>query len=125
MKLHARIFAACLPLTVFAGGATATDQRQPVTDCVTLGDRQEVIRNSGPTHFFLRDGDRHYRVEYRQSCSAAAISSKFEISADGQANRLCPGSSRVATNREICRVGKVEQISAEDYAKAARRARRS
>jgi hypothetical protein len=117
-----RLFVAAL----FAGTAFAANAADStsITECLDLGPDQEIIRSVGPDSFLLRDGDAHYRVKFRGSCGSLATASRISIVSDGTADRLCPQNTKVKTSRDICRVGKVEVIDAEEFASVKKRASR-
>ena len=73
---------------------------------------------------FLRDGDAHYRLVFAQNCDSVATTSTLKIMAEDQPNRLCPAGTMVRTRTDYCRVKAVETISAEEFAKRQRLARR-
>ncbi|WP_368563540.1 hypothetical protein [Pseudoxanthomonas sp. UTMC 1351] len=116
--------ATALILSACALSSQAAEQGAPLADCVTLGNQQEVVRGGGGgNRFFLKDGDSHYGVRFRRSCDSIATTSKVEISTADQMNRLCPQDTRVKTDRDICEVGEIQQISAEEFARRKKRAR--
>jgi hypothetical protein len=115
--------ATALMLSACVFSSQAAEQGTPVTDCVTLGDQQEVVRSGGGNRFFLKDGDSHYGVAFLRSCDSIATTSKVEISTAGQVNRLCAQDTKVKTDRDICEVAQIEQISAEEFARRKKRAR--
>ena len=79
---------AIAPAACFAGEA--------ITECVDLGNDQEIVRNAGGQQLFLRNGSDHYRVAFERSCDSIMMTPRIDISTDGQANRLCPANTRVA-----------------------------
>ena len=87
----------------FAPAAFAA-KGEPVTDCVDLGDDQEIVRAGGGQQFFLRNGNEHYRVSFQHSCDSILTTPRVDISTQGQANRLCAADTRVKTKRDTCRV---------------------
>ena len=62
-----------------------------------------------------------------QSClaySCAALASPgITVSTAGEKNRLCASNTVVSSRRDQCRVTKVEEIDARDYARYAKTAR--
>ncbi|MEL1264520.1 hypothetical protein [Pseudoxanthomonas putridarboris] len=108
----------------FAAAPMAAAAGEAITDCVDLGNDQEIVRAAGGQQFFLRNGSDHYRVAFQQSCSSITTTSRIDISTEGQANRLCADDTRVQTNRDTCRVASVETISAEEFTKRKKRSRR-
>jgi hypothetical protein len=122
MKIHFHITTA-LMLSACVFSAQAAEQGAPFADCVTLGNQQEIVRAGGGNRFFLKDGDSHYSVTFRRTCDSMATTSKVEISTAGEVNRLCPQEAEVKTDRNICEVGEIKQIGAEEFAKSKRRAR--
>lgn len=107
---------AVAPIAAFAGEA--------VTDCVDLGDDQEIVRAGGGQQFFLRNGNEHYRVSFQHSCDSILTTPRVDISTQGQANRLCAADTRVKTKRDTCRVASVETMTAEEFATRKKRASR-
>lgn len=107
---------AIAPVAAFAGEA--------VTDCVDLGNDQEIVRAAGGQQFFLRNGSDHYRVAFQHSCDSIMLTPKVDISTDGQANRLCATGTRVKTSRDTCRVASVETMTPEEFAKRKKRSAR-
>jgi hypothetical protein len=101
----------------------AAQAGEPVTACVSLGNDQEIIRAGGGEQFYLRDGQSHYRVAFRNSCAAITMTPTVEISTNGQVGQLCPQDTKVMTKRGNCRVSAVEQITADEFAARKRRAR--
>ena len=107
---------AVAPIAAFAGEA--------VTDCVDLGDDQEIVRAGGGQQFFLRNGNEHYRVSFQHSCDSILTTPRVDISTQGQANRLCAADTRVKTKRDTYRVASVETMTAEEFASRKKRASR-
>lgn len=95
-----------------------------LTDCVDLGNDQEIVRSGGSEAFLLRDGDTHYLVSLRGSCGSLPTASKIEIQTDGTSNRLCAKGSKVLTNKSICQIAKIETIDAAQFAQRKKRASR-
>lgn len=123
MKTRFRV-AAALSLSVFAFASNAASSKdQALGDCVTLGAGKEIVRAGNGQQFFLKDGDSHYRIAFKNSCSSIVTASKLEISTDGETNRLCPQGTQVRTKRDTCKVGEVERIDADEFANR-KRARR-
>ncbi len=118
--LHATPFlllcAGLLPLAASAG--------ESVTQCVSLGNSQEIVRSAGGQQFFLKDGDSHYRVGFAHSCDSIMTTPSVEISTNGEVNQLCPEGTKVKTKRDSCRVEAVETISAEEFDRRKKRASR-
>lgn len=122
MKTYFYIATALLSACVFS--SQAAEQGTPLTDCVTLGNQQEIVRTGGGgDRFFLKDGDNHYRVAFRRSCGSISTTSKVEISTAGEANRLCPQDTRVETDRDVCEVSEIQPITADEFARRQKRAR--
>lgn len=122
MKSYFHI-ATALMLSTCMFSSNAAEQDPSPASCVTLGGQQEIVRAGGGNRFFLKDGDSHYAVAFRRTCDSMATTSKVEISTAGEVNRLCPKEARVKTDRDICEVSEIKQISAEEFAKSKRRAR--
>ena len=97
---------------------------EPVADCVALGSSQEIVRAGGGGQIFLRDGQSHYRLGFARNCDSVTMTPTIQISADGQADRLCPAGTKVRTKTSTCDVSVVETISAEEFAKRKQRVRR-
>ncbi|WFC43703.1 hypothetical protein [Pseudoxanthomonas sp. SE1] len=114
-----------LPSLLFVAGLAplAAQAGEPVTACVSLGNDQEIIRAGSGEQFYLRDGQSHYRVAFRNSCAAITMTPTVEISTNGQLGQLCPQDTEVMTKRGNCRVSAVEQITADEFAARKRRAR--
>ena len=107
---------AMAPIAAFAGDA--------ITECVDLGDDQEIVRAGGGQQFFLRNGSDHYRVSFQHSCDSILTTPRVDISTQGQANRLCAADTRVKTKRDTCRVASVESMTADEFAVRKKRASR-
>ena len=107
---------ASAPIAAFAGDA--------ITECVDLGDDQEIVRAGGGQQFFLRNGSDHYRVSFQHSCDSILTTPRVDISTQGQTNRLCAADTRVKTKRDTCRVGSVETMTADEFAVRKKRASR-
>ncbi|WAC64089.1 hypothetical protein OVA13_04730 [Pseudoxanthomonas sp. SL93] len=108
--------ASAAPLLAWAG--------EPVSACVSLGNDQEIVRAGNGDQFYLRDGQAHYRVAFRNSCDSITITPTVEISTNGQVGQLCPRDTKVKTKRDICRVQSIEQITAEEFTRKRNLARR-
>lgn len=121
MKIHFHL-ATALILGACISSSQAAEQDTPLADCVALGDQQEIIRASGGSKFFLKDGDNHYGVAFRHSCDSILTTSKVEISTAGEVNRLCPQGTRVKTDRGVCDVDEIQQISPDEFARRKKRA---
>lgn len=104
------------PLLAMAG--------EPLSNCVELGNDQQIIRAGGGDQIFLRDGQSHYRLEFARNCDAVMMTSNIKINSDGQPNRLCPVGTRVRAGTSTCSVETIELISSEEFAKHRQRARR-
>lgn len=116
---------AVLPLLLCAALSPAlASANEPVNQCVALGGEQEVVRNAGGQQIFLRDGQSHYRIGFSKTCDSIVTTPSIEISANGEANQLCPQGTQVRTKRDTCRVDAVESISAEEFARRKKRASR-
>lgn len=122
VKACSRIAATAL-LSACVFSSQAAGQDTPLTDCVALGSQQEIVRAGGGDRFFLKDGDNYHRVAFRHSCGSISTTSKVEISTAGEVNRLCPQDTKIETDRDICEVGQVQQISADEFAQRKKRAR--
>jgi hypothetical protein len=107
---------AIAPSAAFAGEA--------ITDCVELGSDQEIVRAGGSQQFLLRNGSDHYRVSFAHGCDSIRTTPRIDISAEDQANRLCPTGTRVKTSRDTCRVASVEIMTNEEFVKQKKRASR-
>ena len=118
----ASIAAALLAGATFA--ASAKEDASLLTACVDLGSNQEIVRNGSPGKFLLRDGDAHYLVDLRGTCSSITTSPTLTISTDGTVNRLCPEGSKVKTKRDICGVESVRSIDPDEFADRSKRASR-
>nr|WP_295379926.1 hypothetical protein [Pseudoxanthomonas sp.] len=103
--------------------ALAQARDTPATACVDLAPGHEIVR-SGTQSFFLKDGDRHYRVKLRSICDSLPLASRLLVIAEGQDNRLCPTGSRVDTQRGKCDIASFEQITAEEFTGRKARLRR-
>ncbi|KAF1709799.1 hypothetical protein CSC70_08865 [Pseudoxanthomonas kalamensis DSM 18571] len=96
----------------------------PLEGCATLGDGQQIVRGSGNgKRIYVRDGEDHYQLTFRNGCSAAVLASKISISTDGQANKLCSEATKVKADRQTCRVSEVTRISPEEFDRQKKRAR--
>lgn len=115
---------AALAVAIAPFAALAASTGEAITDCVDLGSDQEIVRAGGGQQFFLRNGDDHYRVSFQRTCDSITMTSRVEISTEGQPNRLCAAGTRVKTTRDTCRVGAVEAVTAEEFATRKKRASR-
>ncbi|MBD9477472.1 hypothetical protein [Pseudoxanthomonas sp. PXM02] len=113
--LLALTLAMLAPATAMAG--------EPITDCVDLGNDQEILRDSGQ-QFSLRNGGDHYRVHFQRRCDSILIASRVDILSQDKTSRLCATDTRVKTGRETCHVASVETMTAEEFARQKRRASR-
>ncbi|PPJ42699.1 MULTISPECIES: hypothetical protein [unclassified Pseudoxanthomonas] len=114
----------CLALLGLASNAFAASANEPVTECIDLGARQDIVRAGSGQQIFLRDGQAQYRIGFARACSSIQITSSIKISTDGQENRLCPSGTKVITKEANCDVNAVELISAEEFAQRKKRASR-
>ncbi|MDQ3206743.1 MAG: hypothetical protein M3Q40_09645 [Pseudomonadota bacterium] len=64
-----------------------------------------------------QDGDAYYRIDVDPSCDGLALSTRFELSTQGQAGRVCPQDSQVVTNRGGCQVSSVKRIDSRHHAR--------
>lgn len=111
---------------LLAGAATsahAAGNASPLPGCTELGADREVVRAGSTTSMALRDGDSHYLLTFRGDCGSLATTNTLKIVAEGAENRLCPSDTVVRTRRDDCKVARVEEISAEQFAVRKRRAR--
>jgi hypothetical protein len=98
--------------------------QEPVTECVNLGEDQEIVRGGDGEEIFIRDGEAHYRVGFNRSCGAVLMTRTITISTDDQSGKLCPSGSKVQARQSTCQISAVEAISAEEFAKYKQRFRR-
>ena len=112
-----------LPLLLLAGVACAADStKQPLSECTDISAQHEAFR-FGTQYLFVKDGDAHYRLSFGNGCGALTTATQVTIQADGQANRLCPKSTRVETRAGVCSARQIDRIGAESYARYQRKAR--
>jgi hypothetical protein len=119
-KLKSTLF-----LVALAGFATAAhaQENEKLTDCVELPADYQATR-FGSQYLLVKDGDNYYRLGFNGSCSAIALSSSVKISTAGQANRLCPSDTKIASKRDSCRVSEVVRVDQNAYEQYARKNRR-
>ncbi|MBN7137312.1 hypothetical protein A7A76_21575 [Lysobacter enzymogenes] len=98
-------------LAVVAAPAFAAD---PLTECVDLG-ATHVVRRAGDSAVAIQDGAQHYRAEMRYGCNDLGYSAKLKISTDKQEGRLCPQGSKLATQRDLCSISRVEKIDEQAF----------
>lgn len=110
-------------LAASASTAMAQGKEDSLSDCVSLGSDYKVARNNGGQYFMLKNGESHYKVAMKGSCSSLATTSQLQIRTQGQENQLCPKDTQVLTKRDICQVANVSNISAETFDKARKRSR--
>jgi hypothetical protein len=123
MKTHFHI-ATALILAGCAFSSQAAESDAPLTDCVSLGKQQQIVRAGGNSQFFLKDGENHYNVAFRRSCDSILRTSKLEISTAGEVDRLCPQGTQVKTDDGVCEVSQIQPIDAEEFARRKARASR-
>jgi uncharacterized protein DUF6491 len=113
-----------LLLAALAGFATAAyaQENEKLTDCVDLPADYQATR-FGSQYLLVKDGDNYYRLGFNGSCDAIALASSVKISTDGQANRLCPTGTKVATKRDSCKVRELVRVDQDEYDQYARRNR--
>ena len=113
-----------LLLMALAGLAPAAyaQENEKLADCVDLPADHQATR-FGSQYLLVKDGDNYYRLAFNGSCSAISFSSSVKISTDGQANRLCPSDTKVATKRDSCKVSEVVRVDQNVYEQYARRNR--
>jgi hypothetical protein len=121
--MNARHAALSLLFCLCLSPALASAQ-EPVTECVSLGGDQEIVRGGDGEEVFLRNGDAHYRLGFSRNCGAVLMTRTITISTDDQADRLCPSGSKVRARQSTCQIATVEAISSEDFAKHKQRHRR-
>ena len=109
-------------LSALTFSAQARQEDEKLTECVDLAATYEATR-SGSQYLFVKDGGDHYRLGFGGSCSAIAMSSSVKISTKGQADRLCPASTRVITKRDMCDVREVVRVDEDEYDRHARKRR--
>lgn len=112
--------AALLALAAAATTAHATTGGEPMEECVDLS-ASHAVHRSGSQYLLVADSEAHYRVEMVDSCGTLPLASRFAISTNGQAGRLCPVGTRVKTNLDSCRVRAVERIDSDTYARLRRK----
>lgn len=111
---------------LFAGHLTPVDAGEKtdemLADCVTLSPQHQGAR-FGSQYLAIRDGDKHYRLEFGGTCSALN-SGSIVVSTDKQANRLCGTGTVVKSKAGNCTARAVTLIDADEYERYARRTRR-
>lgn len=107
---------------LLAGLAIAGQVRAEATgDCIALSGDHQVVRSGGGQNILLRNGDQHYRINFRDACSSVATSSKISFSTEGAGgNMLCAGSTHVLTQQDSCAIASVEPIDGSEFARRAR-----
>ena len=80
-----------------------------LTACATRADR------AGDSAVAIQDGAQYYRAEMRYGCNDLGYSAKLKISTDKQEGRLCPQGSKLATQRDLCSISRVEKIDEQAF----------
>lgn len=106
----------------FATAAHARQENEKLADCVDLPADYQASR-FGSQYLLVKDGDNYYRLGFNGSCSAISLSSSVKISAEGQANRLCPNDTKVSSKRDSCKVREVIRVDQNTYEQYTRKNR--
>lgn len=122
MKTFAITLGAILSATALL--PVSASSAAPLPDCVTLSPAHQGTRAADNAQLLLKDGDAHYRVDFKRSCDAIGRSSKISLETNGQANLLCPQGTTVRAANTSCGARSVELIEAEVYERRARINRR-
>jgi hypothetical protein len=109
-------------LSVPAAFAADAGGHRKLDGCVTLSPSHEGAR-FGSQYLLIRDGDAHYRIEFRQGGCSALYSGSVVVSTHGEANRLCASDTRVSSKAGTCHVSGVTLIDADEYRRYAGRFR--
>ena len=109
-------------LSALAFSVQARQESEKLSECVDLPAGYEVAR-FGSQYLLVKDGDNYYRLGFSGSCSAIAMSSTVKISTKGQADRLCPAATRVATKRDACDAREIVRVDEDEYERYARKRR--
>lgn len=120
-----RLTATALSLLVAATAALpaqAAGKIDPAApdSCITLSENHKAARR-GSDGLAIQDGDKALLLNFGGYCAATAQSSLVRVSTDGQTNVLCPSGSKVSSRRDECYVRQVRPITAEEFARYARR----
>ncbi|RDZ28601.1 DUF6491 family protein [Lysobacter silvisoli] len=91
-----------------------------IQDCVDLSGSQQVSRFGGQ-YVLVADGSDYYRLSVGSSCDGLQLATRFELSTEGQAGRVCPSGTRVKLNKGDCKISKVERIDEAAYTRYSRR----
>lgn len=112
----------CLLALALIASTTTAHAQTPATgaDCITLSQDQQIVRKNADTDLLLRNGQDHYIVRFKTSCSSAARSPTLAFSTQGQPNQLCSTGSKLHTKQQDCEVAALEPISAKLFGSKAR-----
>lgn len=112
---HTHRITLLLALGLCAASAQAV-AGEAIQECVELSGSQQVSR-FGTQYVLVADGDAYYRLSVSSSCDGLQMATRFDVSADGQAGRICPSGTRVKLNKDDCKVSAVERIDETAYAR--------
>lgn len=107
---------------LLAGLASVGQARaEAAGDCIPLSGDHQIVRSGGGQNILLRNGEQHYRINFRNACSSVATSSKIGFSTNGaNGDVLCAGRTRVVTQQDSCAIASVEPIDGSEFARRAR-----
>jgi len=108
---------------LIAPAAQAADTPSASADdsCIALSEDHQIVRASADRDVLLRNGDQHYRVVFKASCSGAVTSRRLAFETQGESNQLCGGSRSVLkTDRASCTVERIEPLEAATFKRMAR-----
>ncbi|MDT9580633.1 hypothetical protein B0X78_16880 [bacterium AM6] len=104
-----------------AAQAADTPSASAGDSCIALSEDQQIVRAGADRDVLLRNGDQHYRVVFKASCSSAVTSRRLAFETQGESNQLCAGSrSALKTDRASCTVERIEPLEAATFQRMAR-----
>jgi len=104
-----------------AAQAADTPSASAGDSCIALSEDQQIVRAGADRDVLLRNGDQHYRVVFKASCSSAVTSRRLAFETQGESNQLCADSrSALKTDRASCPVERIEPLEAATFQRMAR-----
>lgn len=101
-------------LVLLALCATQASAAEPIDGCVDLTGSQQINRYGGKA-VLVADGGAFYKLDLGSTCDQLATSTRYTLSSDGAAGRVCPTGTRVRLNSGSCAVRTVERIDQSTY----------
>jgi len=109
------------PAAQAAAQAADTPSASAGDSCIALSEDQQIVRAGADRDVLLRNGDQHYRVVFKASCSSAVTSRRLAFETQGESNQLCADSrSALKTDRASCTVERIEPLEAAAFQRMAR-----